>query len=46
MANEIAWEDIFPVRFKSNYKLQLEAIMDKALKARPALPDVGLKPAA
>ncbi len=27
-------------------KAEVEAIMDKALKARPALPDVGLKPAA
>jgi hypothetical protein len=38
----------FPVTipFKSDYELQLEAIMDQALKNRPKLPDVGPKPAA
>jgi hypothetical protein len=48
MASEIAWEHIFPVTilFKSNYELQVEAIMDEALKNRPTLPDVGLRPAA
>ncbi|MBM6584352.1 hypothetical protein ILT44_29590 [Microvirga sp. BT689] len=48
MANEIAWGHIFPVTipFKSDYKLQLEAVMDRALKNRPKLPDVGLKSAA
>jgi|UPI0004B87722 hypothetical protein len=48
MANEIAWEHISPVTipFKSDYELQLEAILDRTLKNRPALPDVGLKPAA
>ena len=49
MANEIAWEHIFPSHdsvHTSDHELQLEAVMDRALENRPALTDLSLRPAA
>jgi hypothetical protein len=49
MANETDWAYMFPavkIPFELGCEFQIEAVMNKALKNRPKLPDVGLKSAA